>query len=102
MVAGGNGRGRAAGIAKIENVPQKRGKSVVVAAADTFRAGAIEQLEVHASRLGFKLIRHIAGADPAAVAFDAVEDAKARGRDVDLTATAGRQQTSTNLPDPLK
>ena len=102
MFVGVNGTGKTTVIAKIANMLQKRGKSVVVAAADTFRAGAIEQLEVHASRLGFKLIRHIAGADPAAVAFDAVEHAKARGRDVVLIDTAGRMQTNTNLMDQMK
>ena len=102
MFVGVNGTGKTTVIAKIANMLQKRGKSVVVAAADTFRAGAIEQLEVHASRLGFKLIRHIAGADPAAVAFDAVEHARARGRDVVLIDTAGRMQTNTNLMDQMK
>ena len=102
MFVGVNGTGKTTVIAKIANILQKRGKSVVVAAADTFRAGAIEQLEVHASRLGFKLIRHIAGADPAAVAFDAVEHARARGRDVVLIDTAGRMQTNTNLMDQMK
>ena len=102
MFVGVNGTGKTTVTAKIANMLQKRGKSVVVAAADTFRAGAIEQLEVHASRLGFKLIRHIAGADPAAVAFDAVEHARARGRDVVLIDTAGRMQTNTNLMDQMK
>ncbi|HLE46036.1 MAG TPA: signal recognition particle-docking protein FtsY [Thermoplasmata archaeon] len=102
MFVGVNGTGKTTVIAKIANLLQKRGKTVVVAAADTFRAGAIEQLEVHASRLGFKLIKHISGADPAAVAFDAVEHAKARGRDVVLIDTAGRMQTNQNLMDQMK
>jgi len=102
MFVGVNGTGKTTVIAKLANQLQKRGKSVVVAAADTFRAGAIEQLEVHASRLGFKLIKHAAGADPAAVAFDAVEHAKARGRDVVLIDTAGRMQTNQNLMDQMK
>jgi fused signal recognition particle receptor len=102
MFVGVNGTGKTTVIAKLANMLQKRGKLVVVAAADTFRAGAIEQLEVHASRLGFKLIKHAAGADPAAVAFDAVEHAKARGRDVVLIDTAGRMQTHTNLMDQMK
>src|SRR2546430_10982652 len=72
------------------------------AAADTFRAGAIEQLEKHGEAIGFKLIKHQAGADPAAVAFDAVEHARARGRDVVLIDTAGRMQTNQNLMDQMK
>ena len=102
MFVGVNGTGKTTVIAKLANMLQKRGTSVVVAAADTFRAGAIEQLEVHAGRLGFKLIKHAAGADPAAVAFDAVEHAKARGRDVVLIDTAGRMQTNQNLMDQMK
>jgi len=102
MFVGVNGTGKTTVIAKLANMLQKRGKTVVVAAADTFRAGAIEQLEVHAGRLGFKLIKHAAGADPAAVAFDAVEHAKARGRDVVLIDTAGRMQTNVNLMDQMK
>ena len=102
MFVGVNGTGKTTVIAKLASMLQKRGKTVVVAAADTFRAGAIEQLEVHASRLGFKLIKHIAGADPAAVAFDAVEHARARGRDVVLIDTAGRMQTNQNLMDQMK
>ncbi len=102
MFVGVNGTGKTTIIAKLANLLQKRGKTVVVAAADTFRAGAIEQLEVHAERLGMKLIKHAAGADPAAVAFDAVEHAKARGRDVVLIDTAGRMQTNQNLMDQMK
>ncbi len=102
MFVGVNGTGKTTVIAKLANMLQKRGKSVVVAAADTFRAGAIEQLGVHADRLGFKLVKHVAGADPAAVAFDAVEHAKARGRDVVLIDTAGRMQTNQNLMDQMK
>jgi fused signal recognition particle receptor len=102
MFVGVNGTGKTTAIAKIANMLQKRGKTVVVAAADTFRAGAIEQLEVHANRLGFKLIKHAAGADPAAVAFDAVEHARARARDVVLIDTAGRMQTNQNLMDQMK
>jgi len=102
MFVGVNGTGKTTVIAKIASMLQKRGRTVVVAAADTFRAGAIEQLEVHANRLGFKLIKHAAGADPAAVAFDAVEHARARSRDVVLIDTAGRMQTNQNLMDQMK
>ncbi len=102
MFVGVNGTGKTTVIAKLASMLQKRGKSVVVAAADTFRAGAIEQLGVHADRLGFKLVKHVAGADPAAVAFDAVEHAKARSRDIVLIDTAGRMQTNQNLMDQMK
>ena len=99
---GVNGTGKTTTIAKIADWLQKNGKSVVIAASDTFRAGAIEQLEVHAERLGCKFIKHQAGADPAAVAFDAVEHARAKHRDIVLIDTAGRMQTNTNLMDEMK
>jgi len=102
MFVGVNGTGKTTTIAKVVNLLQKSGYSVVLAAADTFRAGAIEQLEVHANRLGTKLIKHAAGADPAAVAFDAVEHARARHKDVVIIDTAGRMQTNTNLMDQMK
>jgi len=102
MFVGVNGTGKTTAIAKVTHLLQKHGYSVVIAAADTFRAGAIEQIEVHANRLGAKLIKHKAGADPAAVAFDAVEHAKARHRDVVLIDTAGRMQTNLNLMDQMK
>ena len=99
---GVNGTGKTTTIAKIADWLQQNGKSVVLAASDTFRAGAIEQLEVHAERLGCKFIKHQAGADPAAVAFDAVEHAKAKHRDIVLIDTAGRMQTNSNLMDEMK
>lgn len=99
---GVNGTGKTTTIARIADWLQKNGKSVVMAASDTFRAGAIEQLEVHAQRLGCKFIKHQAGADPAAVAFDAVEHAKAKHRDIVLIDTAGRMQTNSNLMDEMK
>jgi fused signal recognition particle receptor len=102
MFVGVNGTGKTTTIAKLAYHLQKKGYSCVVAAADTFRAGAIEQLEKHAEAVGFKLIKHKAGADPAAVAFDAVEHARARGRDVVLIDTAGRMQTNQNLMDQMK
>jgi len=102
MFVGVNGTGKTTTIAKLAYHIQKRGYTCVVAAADTFRAGAIEQLEKHAEAVGFKLIKHNAGADPAAVAFDAVEHARARGRDVVLIDTAGRMQTNQNLMDQMK
>jgi fused signal recognition particle receptor len=102
MFVGVNGTGKTTTIAKLAYQIQKKGYTAVVAAADTFRAGAIEQLERHAESVGFKLIKHAAGADPAAVAFDAVEHARARGRDVVLIDTAGRMQTNQNLMDQMK
>jgi len=102
MFVGVNGTGKTTTIAKLAYHVMKKGYTCVVAAADTFRAGAIEQLEKHAEAVGFKLIKHSAGADPAAVAFDAVEHARARGRDVVLIDTAGRMQTNQNLMDQMK
>jgi fused signal recognition particle receptor len=102
MFVGVNGTGKTTTIAKLAYHIQKKGYTTVVAAADTFRAGAIEQLEKHSEAVGFKLIKHVAGADPAAVAFDAVEHARARKRDVVLIDTAGRMQTNTNLMDQMK
>ena len=98
---GVNGTGKTTAIARLAHWLQAQGRSVVLAAADTFRAGAIEQLEVHANKLGCKFIAHQAGGDPAAVAFDAVAHAKAKHRDVVLIDTAGRMQTNTNLMDEM-
>ncbi len=102
MFVGVNGTGKTTAIAKIVHRLKKLSKSSVIAASDTFRAGAIEQLERHASRLGVKLIKHQAGSDPAAIAFDTVEHAKARKKDVVLIDTAGRMQTNVNLMDEMK
>ena len=99
---GVNGTGKTTTIARITDWLQQNGKSVVLAASDTFRAGAIEQLELHAERLGCKFIKHQAGGDPAAVAFDAVEHAKAKHRDIVMIDTAGRMQTNSNLMDEMK
>ena len=99
---GVNGTGKTTTIARITDWLQQNGKSVVLAASDTFRAGAIEQLELHAQRLGCKFIKHQAGGDPAAVAFDAVEHAKAKHRDIVMIDTAGRMQTNSNLMDEMK
>ncbi len=99
---GVNGTGKTTTIARITDWLQQNGKSVVMAASDTFRAGAIEQLEIHAKRLGCKFIKHQAGGDPAAVAFDAVEHAKAKHRDIVMIDTAGRMQTNSNLMDEMK
>ena len=102
MFLGINGTGKTTVIAKIANRLQKQGLSVVLSASDTFRAGAIEQLTIHGDRLGSKVIKHQAGGDPAAVAFDALEHARARKRDVLLVDTAGRMQTNANLMDEMK
>jgi fused signal recognition particle receptor len=102
MFVGINGTGKTTAIAKIANRLQKMGMSSVLSASDTFRAGAIEQLTIHGDRLGCKVIKHKAGSDPAAVAYDAVEHAKARKRDVVLVDTAGRMQTNVNLMDEMK
>ena len=102
MFVGVNGTGKTTVIAKLAHRLQKMGRSIIIAAADTFRAGAIEQLEIHAKRLGVRLIKNKAGSDPAAVAFDAVEHARARHKDVVLIDTAGRIQTNTNLMNEMK
>ena len=102
MFVGVNGTGKTTAIAKIAYRLQKKGLTCVLAAGDTFRAGAIEQLSIHADRLGAKIIKNQAGSDPAAVAYDAVEHAKARNKDVVLIDTAGRMQTNTNLMDEMK
>ena len=101
-VIGVNGGGKTTTIAKLIHLIQKNNLSLVVAAADTFRAAAIQQLEAHTTRLGVKLIKHDYNADPSAVAFDAVKHATAKNLDVVLIDTAGRLQSNTNLMDELK
>ena len=97
LVVGVNGVGKTTGVAKIAHTLRAEGRSVVLAAADTFRAGAVEQLAIWADRLGVDLIRGAAGADPAAVVFDAVDAALARKADVLLIDTAGRLHVEANL-----
>ncbi len=101
MFVGVNGSGKTLSIAKMATLLKKQGKSSVMAAGDTFRAGAIEQLGIHADKIGVKIIKHGPGADPAAVAYDAIEHAKAKHKDVVLLDTAGRMQTNTNLMDEM-
>ena len=101
MFVGVNGSGKTLSIGKMATLLKKRGKSSVMAAGDTFRAGAIEQLGIHANNVGVKLVKHGPSADPAAVAFDAIEHAKAKHKDVVLLDTAGRMQTNINLMDEM-
>lgn len=99
---GVNGSGKTTTIAKIAKLLQNNKLSCVLAAADTFRAAAIEQLKIHADRLGVKLIKHDYGSDPAAVAFDAIKHAKSKNIDVVLIDTAGRMHSNINLTDEMK
>lgn len=101
LVAGVNGSGKTTSIAKLGYMFCKDGKKVLLAAGDTFRAAATEQLEVWAGRIGAQVVKHGEGADPAAVAFDAVEAAIARGVDVVIIDTAGRLHTKQNLMQEL-
>jgi fused signal recognition particle receptor len=102
MFVGINGTGKTTTIAKIANYYLKKGYNPVVAASDTFRAGAIEQISHHTDKIGIKIIKHQKGSDPAAVAFDAIEHAKSKGKELVLIDTAGRMQTNTNLMDEMK
>jgi fused signal recognition particle receptor len=97
LVVGVNGTGKTTSVGKLANLFKAEGKSVLICAADTFRAAAVEQLAVWAERAGVDLVRAQSGADPAAVAFDAVVAAKARGRDIVIVDTAGRLHTRANL-----
>lgn len=102
LLAGVNGVGKTTAIGKLANYFKSIGKSVVVAAADTFRAAASDQLEVWADRANVRIIKHKEGSDPASVVFDAISSAKARGDDVILVDTAGRLHNKKNLMDELK
>ncbi|MGN1185985.1 MAG: signal recognition particle-docking protein FtsY [Methanobrevibacter wolinii] len=102
MLVGINGTGKTTTVGKLANYYLKRGYTPVIAASDTFRAGAIEQVTQHADNVGVKIIKHQKGSDPAAVAYDAVEHAVAQGKDLVLIDTAGRMQTNTNLMDEMK
>lgn len=101
VFVGINGTGKTTSIAKVARLLMKNGHSVVLACSDTYRAGSIEQLEEHAKRLGVRMIRHTYGADPAAVAYDAINHAKAHGISAVLIDTAGRIQTDRNLMNEL-
>ncbi|MCD7772355.1 MAG: signal recognition particle-docking protein FtsY [Oscillospiraceae bacterium] len=97
LVIGVNGAGKTTTIGKLSNQLKNEGKKVLVAAADTFRAAAVDQLEVWCNRAGVDMIKHAEGSDPAAVVFDAMDAAKARNVDVVIVDTAGRLQTKKNL-----
>ncbi len=97
LVAGINGSGKTTSIAKLAGFLHGQGKKVIVAASDTYRAAAVEQLSVWADRIGVQIVKHKQGADPAAVAYDACEAAVARNADVLIIDTAGRLQTQDNL-----
>ena len=101
LVIGVNGAGKTTTIGKLAMKLKAEGKSVLLAAADTFRAAAIDQLQVWADRAGVELVRHSEGSDPAAVVFDALAAGKARGRDVIICDTAGRLHNKKNLMDEL-
>ena len=102
VFVGVNGSGKTTTIAKIAKLMQNSKLKPVIAASDTFRAAAIQQLEEHGSRLGVKVIKHDYGSDPAAVAFDAIKYAESKGLDVVLIDTAGRQHSNVNLMDEMK
>jgi fused signal recognition particle receptor len=99
---GVNGTGKTTTIAKIAKLLMKNGLSVIIACADTYRAGAIEQMEEHAQRVGVRTIKHEYGSDAAAVAFDAINYARSHGTNVVLIDTAGRMQTNRNLLDEMR
>jgi fused signal recognition particle receptor len=101
LFVGINGTGKTTSIAKVAQFLMKKGYSVVLAGADTYRAGSIEQLEQHSQKLGVRMIKHKYGADPAAVAYDAISHAESRGINVVLIDTAGRIQTDRNLMSEL-
>jgi len=101
LFVGINGTGKTTTIAKVARLLNKKGYTVVLACSDTYRAGSIEQLETHAKKLGVKVVKHKYGADPAAVAYDAISHAKAHGIHAVLIDTAGRMQTNKNLMNEL-
>lgn len=102
MMLGVNGTGKTTSIGKVIKHFQKQDKSVVVAAADTFRAAAVEQIQEHCDNLGVKCVKHKHGSDPAAVCYDAIEHAKAKNLDIVLIDTAGRMPNNSNLMNELK
>ncbi|MBI3751046.1 MAG: signal recognition particle-docking protein FtsY [Chloroflexi bacterium] len=101
LVVGVNGTGKTTTIGKLAHLERAAGRRVILAAADTFRAAAVEQLRVWATRTGSEVVAHAAGADPAAVVYDALAAAIARGAETVIVDTAGRLHTRTNLMDEL-
>src|SRR5450759_4836973 len=101
LVVGVNGTGKTTTIGKLAHVYRAEGSSVLLAAADTFRAAAIDQLRIWSDRTGSQLVAHVPGADPAAVIYDALDAAMARNVDVVIADTAGRLHTKSNLMDEL-
>jgi len=101
LIVGVNGTGKTTTVGKLANLLKREGKTPLICAADTFRAAAVEQLEIWASRAGVDMVRAREGADPAAVVFDAISSGKARGRDPILVDTAGRLHTRVNLMNEL-
>jgi fused signal recognition particle receptor len=102
LALGVNGVGKTTTIAKLTSIFQQSGKTILIGACDTFRAAAIEQLEVWAKRLHVDMVKHADGSDPAAVAYDAVKAAKARDIDILILDTAGRLHTKANLMEEMK
>ncbi len=102
VFVGINGTGKTTSIAKLAHILQEKGRTVLLAASDTYRSGSIEQLEEHARRVGVRMIKHQYGADPAAVAFDAVNYARAHGVNAVLIDTAGRMGTNVNLLEEMR
>jgi fused signal recognition particle receptor len=102
LVVGVNGSGKTTSIAKLAYDLKSKGKQVILAAADTFRAAAIEQLTLWGERVGVQVVAHQPGADPGAVAFDAIQAAQNRGAQVTIVDTAGRLHTKFNLMEELK
>ena len=102
LIVGVNGTGKTTTVGKLANLLKSQGKQPLICAADTFRAAAVEQLEIWAGRAGVDMVRAKEGADPAAVVFDAISSAKAKGRDPVLVDTAGRLHTRVNLMNELE
>jgi fused signal recognition particle receptor len=102
LIVGVNGTGKTTTVGKLANLLKSQGARPLICAADTYRAAAVEQLEIWAARAGVDLVRAREGADPAAVVFDAVQSAKAKNRDVVLIDTAGRLHTRVNLMNELE
>ncbi len=102
LMVGINGTGKTTTVAKLARYISSHGKTVVIAASDTFRAGAIDQIRVHGENLGIRIISQQMGSDPSAVAFDAIEHAKARNVDYVIIDTAGRMHNNKNLSEEMK